>query len=172
LGLGRSEDRQASWSPGHSRQRKQRLAPPLILQRSLQHQSGGPMLQPSSDDFEGLVNQMQIMQSFIAPSEMLDRMDQGEQIPPEDIYAAAAQQYVDRVEEQRAQAQPQPPPARNLPFVTQPDPHEAEPDNSDDFRISPRSRRRSCNCSESSRSSGSRKTSSRSNRIEKINFFP
>jgi hypothetical protein len=59
------------------------------------------MLQPGSNDFEGLVNQMQIMQSFIAPSEMLDRMDQGEQIPPEDIYAAAAQQYVDRVEELR-----------------------------------------------------------------------
>lgn len=90
------------------------------------------MLQPGSDDFEGLVNQMQIMQSFIAPSEMLDRMDRGEQIPPEDIYAAAAQQYVDRVEEQRAQAQPQPPPARNLPFVTQPDPHEPDPDDSDD----------------------------------------
>ena len=90
------------------------------------------MLQPGSDDFEGLVNQMQIMQSFIAPSEMLDRMDRGEQIPPEDIYAAAAQQYIDRVEEQRAQAQPQPPPARNLPFVTQPDPHEPDPDDSDD----------------------------------------
>jgi hypothetical protein len=104
------------------------------------------MLPPGSDDLEGLITQMEIMQSFITPSEMLDRMDAGEQIPEEEMYAAACQQYVDRVEErhrqrcerEREQQQQhegeqgeqgghEQAPSFNLPFVTQPDPDPTNP---------------------------------------------
>lgn len=98
------------------------------------------MLRPGSDDLEGLITQMEIMQSFVTPSEMLDRMDAGEEVPEEEMYAAACQQFVDRVEErhrqrehereqqqqhegeQGEQGQHEQAPSINLPFVTQPDP--------------------------------------------------
>jgi len=98
------------------------------------------MLRPGSDDLEGLITQMEIMQSFVTPSEMLDRMDAGEEVSEEEMYAAACQQFVDRVEErhrqrehereqqqqhegeQGEQGQHEQAPSINLPFVTQPDP--------------------------------------------------
>ena len=61
------------------------------------------MLRPGSDDLEGLITQMEIMQSFVTPSEMLDCIDAGEEVPEEEMYAAACQQFVYRVEERHRQ---------------------------------------------------------------------